>query len=100
MARLIDADELKKNYPHDSDWEYPVNTNEYVCESIDNAPTIDAIPIPKGATNGDMIKAMFPNIKIHEHEKTDICDAYIQIDIWDFSIYVSKDWWNAPYKED
>ena len=44
MARLIDADELKKDYPHDSDWEYPVNTNEYVCESIDNAPTVEAIP--------------------------------------------------------
>lgn len=53
---------------------------------------------PKGATNGDMIKTMFPYIKIHEHEKTDICDAHIQIDIWDFTIYVSKDWWDTPYK--
>lgn len=60
----------------------------------------DAIPIPKGATNGDMIKAMFPYIKIHEHKRTDICDAYIQIDIWDFSICVSKDWWDAPYMKE
>ena len=37
---LIDRDELKKEYPHDEDWEYPVNTNSYVVESIDNAPTI------------------------------------------------------------
>ena len=28
------------------------------------APTINAIPIPEGATNGDMIKALFPRIKI------------------------------------
>lgn len=39
-GRLIDADELKKYYTHDTDWEYPVNTNEYVNETIDNAPTI------------------------------------------------------------
>ena len=39
-GRLIDADELKKEFPHDTDWEYPVNTNEYVCESIDDMPTV------------------------------------------------------------
>ena len=37
---LIDADELKKEFPKDTDWEYPVNTNEYVCEMIDNAKTV------------------------------------------------------------
>lgn len=39
-GRLIDADELKGQYPHDSDWEYPVNTNEYVVQTINEAPTI------------------------------------------------------------
>jgi len=43
--RLIDGDALKKNFPKDEDWEYPVNTNECVCECIDAQPTIDAIPI-------------------------------------------------------
>ena len=38
--RLIDADALKKEFPKDTDWEYPVNTNEYVCEMIDSQPTI------------------------------------------------------------
>jgi hypothetical protein len=37
---LIDRDELKKEFPKDTDWEYPVNTNEYVCEMIDNAKTV------------------------------------------------------------
>jgi hypothetical protein len=37
---LIDADELKKEFPKDTDWEYPVNTNEYVCEMIDKAKTV------------------------------------------------------------
>ena len=39
--RLIDADILKKEFPKDTDWEYPVNTNEYVCEKIDEQPTIE-----------------------------------------------------------
>ena len=39
-GKLIDADELKKEYPHDTDWEYPVNTNSYVVESINNMTTI------------------------------------------------------------
>ena len=39
-CRLIDADELKKEFPKDSDWEYPVNTNEYVCEMIDKAKKV------------------------------------------------------------
>lgn len=66
-------------------------------EYIKKLPTV--IPtFPEGTTNGDIMTAMFPDIKIREHEKTDICDAYIQIDIWDFSICVSKDWWDEPYK--
>lgn len=39
-GRLIDAEKLKNEYPHDTDWDYPVNTNCYVCESIENAPTV------------------------------------------------------------
>ncbi len=38
--RLIDADALKKEFPKDTDWEYPTNTNEYVCEKIDAQPTV------------------------------------------------------------
>ena len=37
---LIDADELKKEFPKDANWEYPVNTNEYVCEMIDKAKKV------------------------------------------------------------
>jgi hypothetical protein len=45
MTRLIDADKLKALFPKDSDWEYPVNTNEYVCESIDEQLPVDAVPV-------------------------------------------------------
>ena len=57
-----------------------------------------AIPIPKGATNGDMIKAMFPNIRIENFGKALIIfgmasegDMYVCFDL---------DWWNAPYKRE
>ena len=43
--RLIDAHALKKEFPHDEDLDYPVNTNCMVVETIDNAPTIDAVPV-------------------------------------------------------
>ena len=47
--RLIDADALKLEYPKDEDWEYyPVNTNSEVCETIDEAPTVDAKPVRHG----------------------------------------------------
>ena len=71
MARLIDADELKKDYPHDSDWEYPVNTNEYVCESIDNAPTVEAIPKAdyENRLKADMV-AMLTEIQLEMEENT------------------------------
>ena len=39
-GRLIDADKLKLEYPHDADWEYPVTTNERACETIDEQPTV------------------------------------------------------------
>ena len=37
---VSDAEKLKNEYPHNTDWDYPVNTNSYVCESIDNASTV------------------------------------------------------------
>ena len=30
----------KEEFPHDEDWDYPVNTNSYVVETIDKSPTI------------------------------------------------------------
>lgn len=45
MRRLIDADRLKREFPKNSDWEYPVNTNEHVCEVIDAQPEVQLSPI-------------------------------------------------------
>lgn len=54
-----------------------------------DVPIYKAIIIPKGATNGDMIKIMFPNISIYEHGST-----YSVNNEYNFN----STWWNKPYK--
>lgn len=59
----------------------------------------DFIEIPEGATNGDMIQAMFPDAEIifmdgsYEttvdwHTKTHRCHLF------------DNDWWNSPYRKE
>ena len=50
------------------------------------------IHIPENATNGDVIKALFPNTKIQEGELYTIWDVGTDnVSFW-------NDWWNVPYK--
>jgi hypothetical protein len=101
--RLIDADELKK----DNDVVVWLSRNtvragkmikafsELFIKKINDTPTVNAIPIPENATNGDMIKAMFPNIEIEEIDD-ELIVAY-KLDVKGTPFY--RVWWNAPYKE-
>lgn len=60
---------------------------------------VDAIEIPKNATNGDMIEKMFPNCEQKEHMNNGYFEMYFDNDLKNASyMRVSKDWWNAPYK--
>lgn len=52
------------------------------------------IKIPDNATNGDMIKAVFPNTKVRDN-----CDFVTYTIDNLIGITITKDWWNAPYKE-
>lgn len=52
------------------------------------------IEIPNGATNGDMIKTMFPNIEIEGIGGEIKCIA-----TQNGTSYFALDWWNAPYKK-
>ena len=56
----------------------------------------NCIEIPNGATNGDMIKAMFPNIEIEGIGGEIKC---IATKIGFGTSYFALDWWNAPYKK-
>lgn len=51
------------------------------------------IDIPKDATNGDVIKAMFPNLEFRKNK----CGIYANY----FRDVTCKElWWNEPYMED
>lgn len=74
-----------------------------VEEMVGETPTANAIPIPEGATNGDMIKAIFPNYddnKARFEEDGEVYEVHY-IHILD-SMAINKfdeSWWNAPYKK-
>jgi hypothetical protein len=60
----------------------------------------EMVIIPDGATNGDMIKAMFPTAKTWEVTRDDVHCAYIEFkDICEIKSFPLS-WWNAPYKRD
>jgi len=48
----------------------------------------------KGTTNGDMIKAMFPSVEIHQSGGYTSCLFQPSVMLED----TKSDWWNAPYK--
>ena len=58
--------------------------------------------IPDNATNGDMVKAMFPNATFmigEEKDEQGTKNLYVYTD--DFEGFaVDLDWWNSPYKKE
>lgn len=58
-------------------------------------PIHNAIIIPRGMTNGDMIKTMFPNV---ECGKDELGNVFIISSVQLGTIAFRESWWNAPYK--
>lgn len=57
------------------------------------------VEIAGNLTNGDVIKAMFPDaIKSNYVESDLVMQDYVTIYLGDYEMRVSYDWWNAPYK--
>ena len=89
--RIIDADKYRKDllsYYDDPSIE---------LEVLDRQPLVSAIPIPKGATNGDMIKAIFPNGKEYDNDGDVRYEIEIDFD-YSYCSYFDGVWWNSPYK--
>lgn len=82
--RLIDANKLINNARAKT-------FGLRICD-IDNAQTI--LAIPDNPTNGDMIKAMFPNIEMWGESKNTL-----NYSLGGMIHRVLKSWWNAPYKK-
>lgn len=74
----------------DEDYVKIINKNgasNYLEEVIENG-----IKLPNNATNGDVIKILFPNLRLYSDF------AYWDVDLGDTHISVDKKWWCAPYK--
>ena len=63
-------------------------TGRNFLEAVDEP---DAIIIPEGATNGDMIKAMF-NCMV-------LCVSKGKVYVEHIYFPFDEDWWNAPYNK-
>jgi len=66
-----------------------------ISEFINQCKIEDAIIIPDGATNGDMIKEMFPNA---EYGKDELGNMFVISSAQLGYIAFRECWWNAPYK--
>lgn len=61
-------------------------------DAVDMAKAIrKGILLPKNATNGDIIRAMFPKAEVIE-KRAVVMVGISRMIVFDF------DWWNAPYK--
>lgn len=59
----------------------------------------EAIRIPQNATNGDVIKAMFPDIEIYDSKAIE--SIYTGIPFGEYigaNVDCMRKWWNAPYE--
>ncbi len=64
----------------------------------------NSTPIPEGATNGDVVKVMFPNARVVEIYPSFNGDEVYYVLIKKFNgitneMRVLKSWWNEPYKK-
>lgn len=55
------------------------------------------ITVPKKATNGEVVKAVFPDAEVIavENEEMEIVEYVVKIDV---ETAFTAEWWNAPYK--
>lgn len=58
-------------------------------------PTFIQIQALSGATNGDMIEAMFPNAELGADPYSPSVDIFVDTILM---MRVDRNWWNAPYK--
>lgn len=86
--RLIDADAFERRCMFDSN----IEDMQDVIYALRDYSTVPAIPIPEGATNGDVIKALFPRIKTKKFT------TFLRVIEGEEYIPMTYDWWNSPYK--
>ena len=93
MKLIIDIPEVDYNY-----------AKQQVADGITNPFKIwiaNGIPIPDNATNGDVIKAMFPYYSYERNDYVQSTEDYIvdSMECMEHDLYFAYDWWNAPYQK-
>lgn len=86
--RLIDADKYQKDLLSAYD------DVSMELEVLDNQPLVSAIPIPKRATNGDVLMVMFNVEILFVSEQFNV----ITVRYDNHSKTYDLSWWNTPYK--
>ncbi len=81
-----------------SDWsKYQRHIVDIAIKALEAEPKPPVISIPENLTNGDMIKAMFPNI---ESIDAPLMKIYVYVYTKDNKcMRFDSDWWHAPYKK-
>ena len=89
LANAIAEDE--KNKMRNATPEEVKSVNDYIDDISQKVLTV---PIPDNATNGDVVKAVFPKARIYEDKsETMVCfDGLVK------RCYYPLSWWNASYK--
>lgn len=106
--RTIDADKLKEHIdklPALPDGNF-AGTHRNLKALINMQSTVPAIPIPEGATNGDIIKAIFPDLvdeiglfRSHMELTTDRHEFYFNdVTSEESRMAVDEKWWDEPYE--
>ena len=90
--RIIDADRYRKDLLSAYD------DISMELEVLDRQPLVSAIPIPEGATNGDMVEKIFG--KVRPEIVKAVSDVYCALIRMMYSSCCEKldKWWDAPYK--
>lgn len=92
--RLIDADAFERRCMFDSN----IEDMQDVIYALRDYSTVPAIPIPEGATNGDVIKAIFSDNVFAEERWQDENGKMCTDVISDNGMTFTDIWWNSPYK--
>ena len=90
--RLVDINKVKEVTLEDS-ITFISYTPDNGVDCYIEADTV--LTLPENPTNGDMIKAMFPEVKMWgESEQT------LDYSLGGMVHRVTKSWWNAPYRKE
>ena len=71
---------------------------EWVDEAVQKAVEElkqNNILIPEGMTNGEVLQALFPNMKTNDTS----VESLIGTDMDGYYVVFNRDWWNAPYQK-